>query len=118
VRNNLTKLSKMYKKQTKFRSIFFGKKMLTKELSQSALLAIEAETCRLRAFQLEADEICRLIIDTDLPLVDIEIQVEKLRVKAREMFPGKEKLFAQIYESRFQRFGNQFRDNNKEVFNE
>lgn len=92
--------------------------MLTKELPQSAWWAIEAETRRLRTFQLEADGICRLIIDADLPLVDIEIQIEKLRAKAREMFPGKEKLFTQIYESRFRRLWNQFRGNNKEVFNE
>lgn len=89
-----------------------------KEFPQSAQLAIEAETRRLRAFQQETDEIGRLIIDTDLPLVDIEIQIEKLRAEAREMFPGKERLFAQIYDSRFRRLWSQFRINNKEESHE
>jgi hypothetical protein len=75
----------------------------------------ETENCRLRGFQREADEICRLILNTDLPLVDIEIQIEKLREKAAQLFPGKEELFSMIYDSRFRRLWNQFRVNNTEV---
>jgi hypothetical protein len=48
---------------------------------------IERETLDLRAFQREADDVCRLILDTDLPWVDIEIRIEKLRQEAERLFP-------------------------------
>jgi hypothetical protein len=70
---------------------------------------IEKETRRLRRFQRQADEISRLILNTDLPWVDIEIRIEGLRREAQRRFRGKDELFEQIYESRFRRLREQWR---------
>lgn len=78
---------------------------------------IEMETRRLRAFQRQADDVCRLILSTDLPRVDVEIRIEQLREEARRLFPGKDRLFDLVYESRFRRLWEQWR-NNKEVSDE
>lgn len=58
--------------------------------------------------QREADRISVLILSTDLPQVDILIQVEKLRELCEELFPGREDLFEMIYASRFERLWEQF----------
>jgi hypothetical protein len=71
---------------------------------------IERETRNLRAFQRDADRIGRLILDTDLPWVDIEIQIEKLRQMAQRIFPQKMDLFERVYVSRFQRLRAQWRE--------
>ena len=55
-----------------------------------------------------ADRICRLILDADLPEVDVDIAIENLRDEADELFPGAGELFERIYESRFQRLREQF----------
>lgn len=70
---------------------------------------IERETRWLRAFQLEADEIARLIQNTDLPLIDIQFQIEKLKARARALFPKKMELFERIYQARFNRLWQQWR---------
>jgi hypothetical protein len=70
---------------------------------------IRRETRRLRTFQREADDICSLILNTDLPWIDIRIRIEKLRRKAEAAFPRKKELFNLIYESRFQRLRQQWR---------
>jgi len=70
---------------------------------------IERETGRLRHFQREADHISRLILNTDLPWVDIEIQIGKLRGKAERLFPRKGDLFEQVYVARFRRLWQQWR---------
>ena len=56
----------------------------------------------------EADRICVLILSTDLPKVDILIEVEKLRELCEELFPGREELFDMVYGSRFDRLWEQF----------
>jgi len=71
---------------------------------------IKRETRYLRTFQREADNICRLIIDNDLPWVDIEIKIERLRRRADRLFPRKKHLFTLVYERRFQRLREQWRD--------
>jgi len=71
---------------------------------------VAEETRRLRAFQQEADALCRLILTTDLPWIDIEIQIEKLRQKCARLFPGKTELFEMIYVSRFLRLWEQWRE--------
>lgn len=55
-----------------------------------------------------ADRICRLILDADLPEVDVDIAINNLRDEADELFPGCDDLFDRIYESRFQRLREQF----------
>jgi hypothetical protein len=55
-----------------------------------------------------ADRICGMILDGDLPAVDIDIAIENLRDEAEALFPGCEELFDRIYGSRFQRLREQF----------
>ncbi len=70
---------------------------------------IERETRYLRDFQSCADDVSRLIVDTDLPWVDIEVQIESLRARAEHLFPLKMNLFNLIYVNRFRRFWQQWR---------
>jgi hypothetical protein len=70
---------------------------------------IERETRRLRDFQSWADDIARLIVSTDMPWVDIAIQIERLRTEAERQFPQKLDLFDLIYVHRFQRLRAQWR---------
>jgi len=58
--------------------------------------------------QREADRIAVLILSTDLPEIDIVIQVERLRERCEELFPGRGDLFEMIYASRFERLREQF----------
>jgi len=58
--------------------------------------------------QREADRIAVLILSTDLPEIDIVIQVERLRERCEELFPGRGDLFEMIYASRFERLMEQF----------
>jgi hypothetical protein len=55
-----------------------------------------------------ADQICRLILDAELPDVDVDIAIENLRNEADELLPGSDELFERIYESRFRRLREQF----------
>lgn len=75
---------------------------------------IEQETERLRTFQREADGISRLVLNTDLPWIDIAIQIEKLRYRAEEIFPDKMELFELVYVSRFKRLWQQWRSDRME----
>ena len=67
------------------------------------------ETRYIRAFQRKADGISRLIVNTDLPWVDILIEIEKLRREAERLFPQKMDLFDLIYVNRFERMRKQWR---------
>ena len=53
-----------------------------------------------------ADRICRMILDAELP--DVDIAISNLCDEAEELFPGTGELFERIYESRFQRLREQF----------
>ena len=64
---------------------------------------------RMREFQRMADWVCVLILSSDLPEVDIEIEKNKVRDRCLELYPGQEQLYDMIYESRFQRLWDQFR---------
>lgn len=55
-----------------------------------------------------ADRVCALILDGDLPAVDIDIAIENLRDEAEQLFPGCDELFERIYGSRFERLRAQF----------
>ncbi len=63
---------------------------------------------RMTRLQREADRIAVLILSTDLPQIDIVIQVERLRELCAELFPGRDDLFEMIYASRFDRLMEQF----------
>lgn len=69
----------------------------------------QTENLRLRQLQRRADEVARLILNTDLPWVDIAIQIERLREETRRLFPGKDALFDLIYVHRFERLWDQWR---------
>ena len=63
---------------------------------------------KMTLLQREADRIAVLILSTDLPRIDIVIQVERLRELCEELFPGRDDLFEMIYASRFDRLMEQF----------
>ena len=71
---------------------------------------IDRETRILRAFQQQADALARLILNTDLPWIDIEIQIGHLRREAERLFPRKLELFERLYVSRFRRLWEQWRE--------
>lgn len=71
---------------------------------------IRREDERLRRFQQRADAISRLILNTDLPWVDIAIRIEALRAEAQRICPQRMDLFARIYEARFARLWAQWRE--------
>ena len=55
-----------------------------------------------------ADWVCTLILSSDLPAIDIEIEKNKVRERCLELYPDREKLYEMVYESRFQRLWEQF----------
>lgn len=57
----------------------------------------------------EADRIVQLILNSDLPWVDIAIQIENMRELCREIDPDNLEFFERIYDSRFQRLREQWR---------
>jgi hypothetical protein len=57
-----------------------------------------------------AERICVLILTDDYPKVDIEIEKANLKRRVREIFPEKIQLYEMIYESRFQRLWEQWRE--------
>lgn len=67
------------------------------------------EEDRLRVLQRRVDRISSLIVSSGYSRVDIEIEIEKVRERCRELFPGKTELFELIYVSRFRRLWEQFR---------
>lgn len=64
---------------------------------------------RAREIQLDAQGICRMILDEECPAVDIEIAKDTLKRKVEKMFPDKIETYRMIYEARFNRLWDQFR---------
>ncbi len=56
-----------------------------------------------------ADRISSLIVSSDYPMIDIEIEKQKLQELISELFPDKTGLYDLIYEPRFKRLNEQFR---------
>lgn len=63
----------------------------------------------MRDLQRLADRVCVMILSSDLPAIDIEIEKNKVRQRCLELYPDREELYEMIYESRFQRLWEQFR---------
>jgi nucleoside-triphosphatase len=63
----------------------------------------------IRILQQQADRICEMIVASDVAEIDIEIQQAKLRDMVARMFPDKVPLYQLLYESRFRRLWQQFR---------
>lgn len=57
-----------------------------------------------------AERVCALILSSDYPDVDVAIEKEKVRAFCEELFPDRMELYEMIYESRFQRLWDQWRD--------
>jgi len=74
----------------------------------------ENEEERTKAYEIQRDaqNICRLILDENTSEVDIEIAKGKLRDKVSAMFPDKMDTYRMIYEARFTRLWEQFRQSN------
>jgi hypothetical protein len=78
------------------------------DLWREFLLTEENE--KLAAFQRKADRIAFLIVASDYERIDVEIEKAELRAECARQFPDKLELYDMIYESRFQRLWEQFRD--------
>ena len=63
----------------------------------------------MQEFQRMADRVCVLILSSDLPAIDIQIEKSKVRERCRELYPDREWLYDMVYESRFDRLWEQFR---------
>ncbi|MBU2502235.1 hypothetical protein KJ682_12965 [bacterium] len=59
--------------------------------------------------QRRADRICALIVGSDYPDVDIEIEIRGLRRWCAERLPDRAGLFELVYGGRFDRLRQQFR---------
>ncbi|MFH2052056.1 MAG: hypothetical protein ABIK96_06275 [bacterium] len=59
--------------------------------------------------QRRADRICALIVGSDYPDVDIEIEIRGLRRWCAERLPDRTDLFELVYGGRFDRLREQFR---------
>jgi nucleoside-triphosphatase len=81
---------------------------VTEELTHR-LHALCEEDERVRALQEQADRICALIVSSDVPDIDIEIQQARLRETIARQFPDKVGLYHLLFESRFRRLWQQFR---------
>lgn len=55
-----------------------------------------------------AESICAMILDGELPPIDIDIAIENLRGEAERLFPDRTELFEMVYGSRFARLREQF----------
>jgi len=80
---------------------------------QEELLARLTALCQedeaVRALQRQADRICEMIVCGEVPLIDIEIQQQALREAVARAFPEKQALYHVLYEARFRRLWQQFR---------
>ena len=62
-----------------------------------------------RSFQRRVDRLCFLITAADFPEEDVNMERQFLRAKAACLFPDKLALYDMIYENRFRRIWEQFR---------
>ena len=62
-----------------------------------------------RRFQRRVDRLCFLIVATDTPERDINIERLFLRTEVARLFPERSRFYEMLYESRFQRLLEQFR---------
>ena len=76
---------------------------------------MNARRKRMRELQRMADRVCVLILSSDLPAIDIEIEKNKFRERCLELYPDREQLYDMLYESRFRRLWGQFRGQDAEV---
>jgi len=73
-------------------------------------LLVTEENEKLATFQRKAEKIAFLIVASDYERIDVEIEKGELREECARVFPDKLELYDMIYESRFRRLWEQFRD--------
>jgi hypothetical protein len=71
--------------------------------------AVTGDSLAYRKWQQRIDRLRFLIVATDTPWQEINIERLYLRTEAARLFPDKLAMYDMIYESRFQRLWNQFR---------
>jgi hypothetical protein len=84
--------------------------MQHRNLIQDTSIAREIEEAKICEIKRAADKIAFLIVSTDYPKIDIEIEKEKFRERINRLFPDKGHLYDLIYEPRFKRLEEQFRN--------
>ena len=62
-----------------------------------------------RTLARDSDRICALILYSDVPWIDVEIEINKLRNRVLDEAPAKMALFNHLYVSRFERLRSQWR---------
>jgi len=80
------------------------------QMTDEAVLALRSEDRNVREIAAMADRIASLIVGSDYPMIDIEIEKQKLRERISELCPDKIDLYWLIYEPRFTRLRDQFRE--------
>lgn len=65
---------------------------------------------RIKEIKWLADKIAFLIVSTDYPRIDLEIEKENFKERINELFPDRAYLYELIYEPRFRRLEEQFRE--------
>ena len=63
-----------------------------------------------RDFQRRVDRLCSMILSSECPAEEVERQRLKLRVEAFAAIPERIDLYEMVYESRFTRLWEQFRE--------
>jgi hypothetical protein len=71
---------------------------------------IDPRRMKLDILRRRADRVCSLILISDYPDIDIEIEMGKVREVCEELYPDRLWLYDMIYEARFQRLRDQFRN--------
>ena len=64
----------------------------------------------MRELQRMVHRVCALILNPDYPEIDILIERQNVRRRCEELFPERMDLYEMIYESRFDRLMEQFRE--------
>ncbi len=75
-----------------------------------------ADGRRAEAFRRSSDRIASLILHSDMPRIDVEIEIESFREEVLAEFPEREELFEAIYLARFKRLWGQFRGGEGDLF--
>jgi len=70
----------------------------------------EKQKKKLNKLKFSVDKICRMILSKECKDIDIKIEISKFRKEFLSTFPKKENLYNMIYESRFKRLWQQFRE--------
>ena len=71
--------------------------------------ALVREERRISELARAADRVAFLIVATDCPRIDVQIERAALRRRCQVLFPDKMDLYEMVYESRFERLWEQFR---------